>query len=261
MHRAIGIVACAGLAGGALAQNITVNVENMLDTGSFSFTPVWMALYNGQFDTYDNGSPASADFEPLAEDGVTGPISTAFQNSPAGLAGGVDLTLTEPNGAPVFGPGESNSVSINPGDTTVNRYFSFASMVVPSNDLFIGNGDPFAIEVFDAAGNYNGDIEILVFGRDVNDAGTEVNNARGGAAFSILGGDPADENSVVRDFFTDAGDQPYLDSFIGTGTVDGGAITRSFGPDDIVGRITITPAPSSLALLSLGGLCLTQRRR
>ncbi len=263
MHRAISLLTLASLAGAASAQNVTVTVENMLDTGNFSFTPVWMAMHNGGFDSYNGGELASLfpGLEELAEGGDTGPISTAFTNSPAGIAGGVQTTLVELNGAPVFGPGESNSVSFDVGDATVNRYFSYASMIVPSNDLFVANGNPTRFEVFDAGGNYNGPVEILILGNQVKDAGTEVNDAFGGAAFSANGGDSVDENVVIRSFFGDPDDQAYLDSFIGTDTVDGGTITGSFGPDDVVARITVTPAPASLAMLSLGGLCLTRRRR
>ncbi len=261
MRCGIGALVLAALAGSVDAQMVTVRIENMLDDGSFSFTPVWMGLHNGMFDAYDTGTAASPALEALAEGGDTSPISADFASSPAGLAGGVDLTLAEPNDAPVFGPGEHNQISFDPGDRTVNRWFSFASMIVPSNDLFMGNDDPTRYEIFDATGAYTGPVEILVFGRDINDAGTEVNDAHGGAAFSELGGDSIDEFVLIRDFFTDQADQDYLDSFIGTGTIDGGTITRSFGPDDVVARILVTPAPGAVPLLGIAGALFTHRRR
>ncbi len=52
---------------------------------------------------------------------------------------------------------------------------SFAAMVVPSNDAFIGNHNPWAIEIFDAAGNYKGKQIYTVLGSEVWDAGTELN--------------------------------------------------------------------------------------
>lgn len=252
-------LAVAALAPVAAAQGVFVTIENTLPQGNFSFTPVWLGLHDGGWDTYDLG--VSADMfpwvEPLAEDGMTMPLMDAFAvNQPAG----VQTTLEQSMGPPVYKPGQSESVLLDPGDPTLNRWFSFASMVVPSNDLFFANGDPMAHELFDAAGNFLGPIEISIFGRDVLDAGTEVNDGMG-AAFSTRGGMSSDENGVIRAFFTDPADQDYLDSFIGTGTADGDVITGSFGPDDLVGRITIVPSPAPLALLALAVPAVAARRR
>ena len=55
-------------------------------------------------------------------------------------------------------------------------FFSFATMVIPSNDAFLASGDdPMAIELFDADGNIIGPVEIIQTGAQVLDAGTEVN--------------------------------------------------------------------------------------
>lgn len=257
------LLAAAGLAS---AQNLSITFENTSPSGGFSLTPFWFALHNGGFDSYDGGQTAAGfpGLEELAEDGLTGPISAAFAASPAGLAGGVDATavaISGPGDAPVLSPGESVTVSIDPGDRSTNRWFTYASMVVPTNDLFVGNGNPFAHEVFDAAGNFAGPVEILLFGSSVNDAGTEVNNAFGGAAFSVNGGAGVTEDLPVRNFFTVAGDEAYLASFLNTGTADGGTITSAFGEADLIGRITIVPAPATAALLGMGGLMATRRRR
>ena len=254
------------LAGAAAGQNVSITFENTTAAGGGSFTPYWFALHNGGFDSYDGGSTAAGfpGLEELAEEGDTGPISAAFAASPAGMAGGVDGTavaISGPGDAPVLSPGESVTVSVDAGDSSVNRWFSYASMVVPTNDLFVGNGNPFAHEVFDASGNFNGPVEILLFGSSVNDAGTEVNDAFAGAAFSTNGGTGVTEDLPVRNFFTVAGDVDYLDSFLNTGTADGGTITTAFGPADLIGRITVVPAPSTAALVGLGGLAAMRRRR
>lgn len=260
------IVAATLLAGAvatsASAGSVNITIENTSASGGFSFTPVWLALHNGGFDSYDGGALASGfpGLEEIAEAGDTGPISAAFTASPAG-ASGVQATLAEPNGAPVFSPGESASITLDTVDPTINRYFSYASMVVPSNDLFFANGNPFAHEVFDAAGNFNGAFEILIFGSDVNDAGTEVNDAAGGAAFSSNGGVSADESILVRNLFTDAGDEAYLASFLGSDTVDGGSISSVFGSGDLIARITVTPTPGAAAPLALAGMAGMIRRR
>ena len=259
-------VSLLGATGFASAQNLSITFENTNPSGGFSFTPFWFALHNGGFDSYDGGQTAAGfpGLEELAEDGLTGPISAAFLASPAWLAGGVDgtaLAVSGPGDLPVLSPGESVTVSVNPGNTSTNRWFTYASMVIPTNDLFVGNGNPFAHEVFDENGNFNGPVEILLFGSSVNDAGTEVNNAFGGAAFSSNGNGPDAEDLPVRNFFDLPGDVDYINSFLNTGTVDGGTITSAFGPNDLIGRITIVPAPASAVLVGLGGLMASRRRR
>jgi hypothetical protein len=260
------LLATTTLAGSALASPVNITVENMLADGSFYFTPVWMALHDGSFDVYDNGA-ASADFPgltDLAENGNTGPLGGAFAASPAGLAGGVHTTLFAtdgPDGAPVFAPGESASVLFDAGDSSLNRYFSYASMVIPSNDLFFAAADPMGIEIFDAAGNFNGPMEILIFGGDVRDNGTELNSAINDAAFSALDGQSIPENVLIRSLFGDPGDQAYLDSFIGTQVATGDTLLGSFGAGDLIARITIVPTPSTAALIGLSGLVGLGRRR
>lgn len=263
---AIGALAISTITGLAFGgQSIQVTFENTLPSGSFSLTPFWFGFHNGGFDSYNGGQPAAGfpGITELAEDGLTGPISAAFSASPAGLAGGVQGTAPgSAIGAPVFSPGESISVNLDITAPATNRWFSYASMVVPTNDLFIANGNPLAHQIFDAAGNFTGPVAILVFGRAVNDNGTEVNNAFGGAAFSTLGGVGADEGDLpIRNLFTQAGDGAYLASFIGTGTVDGGTVTNAYTADSLVARITIVPAPAGAMALVIGAGLAARRRR
>ena len=56
-----------------------------------------------------------------------------------------------------------------------SRYLNYASMVLPSNDAFIANGNPQAHEIFDGNGNFLG-ADFVVTGEEVLDAGTEVND-------------------------------------------------------------------------------------
>ena len=73
-------------------------------------------------------------------------------------------------------PGETETftVTLN-GTPEENRYFSYASMLFPTNDGFMGNDDPQAIEIFDESGNFVG-ADFIVTGEDAWDAGTEVND-------------------------------------------------------------------------------------
>ncbi|MEM9373443.1 MAG: spondin domain-containing protein [Planctomycetota bacterium] len=226
-------------AGTANASVIDINIENTLSDGGFFFTPVWVAAHNGGFDSYDGGAFSFPGITEVAEIGSTAQITSDFAASAAGLAGGVDATVTATSqDAPVFSPGESSSFSLDVGDSSVNRYFSYASMLVPSNDLFFANGNPTAIELFDAAGNFLGPRVIEIYGSDLNDNGTEVNSAANDAAFSTNDGQALPEFNVVRNFFTLDGDQEYIDSFLGSTAANGDLITTSFGSGDLIARVT-----------------------
>ena len=254
-------IAVAGLlqtSSTASAQNLTVTIESLQPTGGFFFTPVWNSLHDGNFDLFDVGQDVSGGtgLQVLAETGNTAVLSGEFAGS------GIDQTIIGPDGdaAGPFDPGESASQTFNNVDTTTNRFFSFASMIIPSNDAFVGNGNPLAYEIFDANGDFifgNGTIDV--FASDIYDAGTEVNNINGGAAFSANGGDRADEGGSVQ--LIDLAD---LNDFVGTDTVAGPSITQALTPDSPVFRISFTnavPEPGSMSVLALVGGAFFMRRR
>ncbi len=258
------VAALALSATAASADNVSISIENTMSADSFFFTPFWVAMHDGSFDTYNNGESSSIRFANIAEIGNTGPLSSAFSASGAGLAGGVQTTATAvafDGDAPVFSPGVSTVFNLDIGDATTNRFFSYASLVVPSNDLFVSNGDPLGHMIFDAAGNFTGPTVIEIYGRDVNDNGTEQNSAFNDAAFSTNDGQALPETALIRSFFSNPADSEYLDSFIGSTTANGATIGPSFGADDLIARITITPAPSTAALFGGLGLLSMRRRR
>ncbi len=251
---AIAVVAALPLA--AAAQNVTVNVTNNQPAGGFTFSPVWFGFHDGTFDAFDAGAAASSSVEAVAELGDGSGLTSDLGGA------GVSGTVMSPNAPPPFIPGESGSATMNVGDSTVNRYFSFGSMLVPSNDFFLGNDDPMAYEVFDAGGNFNGPLTIQVFARDAWDAGTEENDLSDGPAF-IVGqnaGDGSAEGGVVLSLFNVPGVDTYLNDIVGMETPIGD-LTDGLTPDELVATIEITPEPASLALLGMGGLSLLRRRR
>jgi hypothetical protein len=154
---------------------LSVEVENLnLDGGPF-LTPVWFALHDGSFDLYNLGEPASPALERLAEDGNFRPLGELLRSmQPNALAGAI------PGPAGAMGPldpGETNATEFAIQDGSAVPFFSFASMVVPSNDAFLASpDDPQAIQLFDNAGNFLGPVNLILMGNDVLDAGTEVNN-------------------------------------------------------------------------------------
>lgn len=166
----------------ATAQNpsVIVSVENMAPYNGTFLTPVWVGFHNGQFDSYDGGTPANSlpipgsdAFERLAEDGNTGPISADFDHLvPHGSQG----TIRSNGPIPPLGPSQISAqlFEVNPAET---RYFSYASMVIPSNDAVIANGNPLAHQVFNDSGEFVATSFIVEGGNgSVNDAGTEVND-------------------------------------------------------------------------------------
>lgn len=243
----------------ARADVIQITVTNNLPSGGFAITPVWFGMHNGTFDLFNPGDPASTSLRAVAELGDTGPLMTAFTGM------GPQTTLTSGGAIPPFLAGNSNSVSLNVMNPATTRYLSFASMIVPSNDLFVGNPNPLAFAIFDATGAFAGPRTIQIFGSNVWDAGTEVNSITNGAAFvtgiNAMLGTP--ENGVVRLFFDDPNAASYLASINGVST-PGGTISSLFGPADLIAtiRIGVVPEPSSLVLVGLGlcGLILLKVR-
>lgn len=242
----------------AIAQTVDIRIENLQEAGGMSFTPFWVGFHDGTFDVFDAGSAASGGITSIAELGDTGPLSTRFaMEQPMG----VDATFADPSGPPVFSPGESATMSFDVGDASVNRYFNYASMVVPTNDLFVGND--VRREIFDDAGTFLGPITIDIFGRSVYDNGTEVNDITDGPAF-VAGIDATggtDEFEDIQFFFSRPGADSYLASIIGTTTAPGDDITRVFAEGDLIGRITIVPAPGVAGVGLMAGLGLMARRR
>ncbi len=252
----LGMLALIALPLTASAQPITIEVTNEQPAGGFSITPVWHALHDGAFDMFDVGAAASAGLETIAEVGDPSVLDAAFAGS------GVSGVLASASGPPPFTPGQSNSTTLDPVDPTLNRYFSFASMVIPSNDLFIGNDDSTGIEVFDAGGNFLGPLTLEVYGSDVWDAGTEVNDVTDGPAFVVGqdGGMGSDEGGTIHLFFSDAGADDYMTSLVGIET-PAYTLTDPLTRAELVATIVITPEPTSFAALAMAGLGLTLFRR
>ena len=246
----------------AVAQangDIQVSVTNE-GNSDFFLTPTWFGFHNGAFDLFDAGGAASAALEALAEDGIVDGLRADFTAAP-GVPGDIQGVASNPagfGGAPVIDPCETATTFVTPINPAAYPYFTFASMVIPSNDTFIGNDNPFAYQVFDAAGNINdpsGTFTIQVFGSDLYDAGTEVNDTLG-AAFSTIGGLSSDENGTVSIL-------PDLSNFVGTSTPAGTTINDLIGTGELLAtiEISVVPEPASAGLLLGSGMLLAWRRR
>ena len=131
-------------------ERLLITVENLSPTEGFFLTPTWIGLHNGSFDLFDVGATASTGLEQLAEDGIIGPASDPSTLSGMFAAPGrLEGVATGPSGfgsqmgqPPLIDTGETASVEIQTINPAAYRYLSFASMVIPSNDAFIGNEKP-----------------------------------------------------------------------------------------------------------------------
>lgn len=252
-------------------QQLRIQVQNLQGPGGYYFTPLFFGFHDGTTDLYNTGDSAGDNNNPsaiqaLAEGGNAAGLASLFGEnglvtSPGGFAG-----------APVFDPGEITTVIFNA--STANRFFSFASMLIPTNDVFFGNDDPTSIEVFSAGGAFNGPIDILIGGSDLLDAGTEVLDASvaafipGGSGAAGPGGGP-DQNGTIQllDDGSGTGFTAFNTEFFGQSTVAGTTISTNLSAGSPIARIRITavPEPSSLAILGLASVCglagLRRKRR
>ncbi len=262
LFAAVGVALAPSIATAAIVD-VTVMIENLSPTNSISFAPTRLGFHNGTFDAFNNGEAAGAAIVSIAEGGSGSDWFPAFAAAdPTAVLGSVvNGGPAVPGGnAGVANPFSSTASATFRVDTSVNRFFTFANMVVPSNDLFLGNDN--AIELFDASGN------LLVTSinqtvSDIWDANSEVADPAN-AAFVVGGvnGNRTPENGLV------AFDASELAAFNGLTTGAGYIFTNAglTGGTDIF-RITFSstavPEPGTVAFLSvaLAGFGLRQRRK
>jgi hypothetical protein len=186
----------------------------------------------------------------LAQFGNTAPLASLFAGN------GPETTLTSGGSFKQFLPGQSNSTMLNVGNPTVDKYLSYAGMVVPSNDFFLGNATP--LQIFNSDGSFVGPITIKVYGSNIWDSNTEQLSTSIGFTF-IQGQTPGSgmqiTNGAITPFLTEMNSAAFLQSTIGLTTVAGYQISHVFSANDLVATINISsvvPEPSSVVLLGLG---------
>ena len=254
------------------AKEVIVQVENVAPENGVFFAPVWVGFHSGTFDLFEAGQPlpAGGAFEQLVEDGNPEALQMMFLAAvPDGIGGFVAAPQGFPD-VPVFEPGERESTTFEL-DPASNRYMSFATMILPSNDAFIANDNPQMIELFDAAGKFKGQQVITVYGADVWDAGTELNNEKDAAFLDQSGpgaGVATAEPVRLHLGFIGSRNNPGVNLtpiILGTRLGDDiyfDRIAADFTqPDAVVARITIIPEPATVVLLLAGSLALCRKRR
>jgi hypothetical protein len=242
----------------ATAVQIKVTVTNTAPAGGVYLTPVWVGFHEGGFDTYGLGVAASDGLESIAEDGVPTTLSTSFQDGTR-VDGGV-------GGGPIA-PGDTVMAEFSVGDTTSDhRFFSYVSMVLPSSDYFIANGNP-TIHNLSSLIALGDELVITVDGGEVNDAGTEVNDFATSAGNGFFNGLPDGQSGPDQ------------------GTNEGGVVTLVTSPylgfdsrpsgfnasfPNLAGfnnsgiatiTLSVVPEPASALLLAAAGAFMFPRRR
>lgn len=237
------LAGCTTLAAQADMRQVTVTVQNLAPASGVAFAPLHFGFNSGVFDAFNLGSVATEPIISVAEGGSGSAWQPAFAaadpTAARGTVGGLLLA------------GASASLTLMV-DTALNPYFSFAAMVVPSNDFFIGNDSPTAFRIFDAAGNLATG-SITQTASDIWDAGSEVFDP---AAAAFVGNNDlrAPQGSVVAFNFAE------LAAFNGLATGAGYTFTSGLSAGTEVYRISFSaspvPEPQSLALM-LAGLAAT----
>lgn len=196
MAIAVAIVLSSNVTQAQNSTTIQVTIENIAPDNGVVLTPIWVGFHSGSFDSYNGGLRSLPGLERVAEDGNNTLISKQFLDFNARRGGYTyvdnsrstarsrlvrtgdlsdiyrkDATL----GAAPIEPGQSVSQVFELRNDGSNNYFSYASMVLPTNDFFIANGNPLAhsiSELLESGGETSFFIGVPESG--VNDAGTEA---------------------------------------------------------------------------------------
>ncbi len=246
LFRATTVLTIAASAIQAQQRMVTVTITNLAKPNSISFAPLHLGFHNGAFDAFNIGNPGGPGIVSVAEGGAGGQWQADFAAAdPTANRGTIGGALT---------PGQSRSQSfiVNAG---MNRFFSFASMVIPSNDFFIGNDNPQQYRLFDDAGNLLISSITQTAGQ-IWDAGSETFSV-GGAAFLVNGMNDVrtPQNGVVSFNFAE------LMGFDGQMTAAGYVFSSGLAATDAVYRIDFTassvvPEPATYVLFGSGLLML-----
>lgn len=250
-------LALVALVGATVAEavpvNVTVSVQNLVAANSVAFAPLHLAFSAGLFDAFNLGGVATAPIISVAEGGAGTAWQAAFATAEPGARRG---TI----GAGPLLPGQGQNANFTV-DGAQNPFFTFAAMVVPSNDFFIGNDSPTQYRLLDASGNLLIS-SITVSARQIWDAGSEVFDP---AASAFVGNNDlrSPQNSVVAFNFAELA--AYDGLATGAGYVFQSGLTR----DSEVYRISfaVSPVPEAngaamlLAGLAASGALARRRAR
>lgn len=229
----------------ATTLRLIVTVQNTAPSSSIAFAPLHVGFHGGTFDAFDAGAIATAPIISVAEGGSGSAWFPAFAAADPGATLGT--VLPDPPGPLLEGASGAAAFVVNPLE---NPFFTFASMVIPSNDYFVGNDDPQAYRLFDASGNLL-IRSIELFASDIWDAGSEADDPA--AAAFIVGGDndlrTPQGGAVSFDF---AGLSIFDGLTTGAGYVFNSQLAADTSIYRIGFRVVEVPEPGTLGLMLAG---------
>lgn len=180
------IITAAGLiaaASASQAADLTVTLTNA--THGIVFTPAVVAAHADTVTVFQSGTAASAALKAQAEEGMTGALKTMYDNAAANSA------IAQ---APLTG---GNSVSFDLSTSDSNKYLSITSMLLPTNDAFVGLSN---WKIPTTPGTYRINLNAYDAGTENNDElaasipGPDGLTGTGGTGVVATG----DENGVVH---------------------------------------------------------------
>ncbi len=164
-------LALFGTMSSAMAADYEVTVTNL--TSGIYFTPVIASAHAPSVAMFRSGTAASAELQAIAEGGNVAPMAALLESIGASVATGDGLV----------GPGQSVTVTIQDSGDADNSVLSVTSMLLPTNDGFLGLNSvplPGAGDPATRSWNVNG-----------YDAGTEANDELVGSGAPGEAGFPA----------------------------------------------------------------------
>jgi len=240
----------------AMAHAQTQIEVKVTTAGPVGLAPVLAAFHDGSYDIFDTGGMATAGLEQLAEVGdPSALVSEAMAAGVSTVDGFAPGGPFAPNGA--MG---SHIFTVDNGDSSL----SLVSMVLPTNDWFIGTGTPIDISsLLGAAPGTSLNFDLST----VYDAGTELEDfmyAPGGGLVGITTASTPPGGTATSDPISVVGGADPFASFanIEPAGFDTSSISFAGGPVASI-SLTVVPEPSSVGLLGVGllGVMVVRRRR
>lgn len=178
--------------GSAAAAEIDVTIQN-LTHGSY-FTPIAVVAHDSEARLFEVGKFASTEIEQMAEGGSIEGIQT--------IAADLGAPMVANPAEGVLAPGAMTMATLDTGD---NKWLSIVSMILPSNDGFMGVDSWY---IPDEAGTYT----VYV---NAYDAGTEANDellvpGPDGATGAGIPAAPGDDAGTGGTGFTDSETNNYI---------------------------------------------------
>lgn len=242
---ALAASALAGVqAAHAVPEAVTVTVQSLVPANSIAFARLHLGFGNGTYDAFNIGQAAGTGIVSVAEGG----LGTTWQ---ANFAAAEPLATRGTIGAGQLLPGQTQTATFTV-DPAVNSYFTFAAMVVPSNDFFIGNDSPTQYKLLNSTGTLLVD-SITLKANQIWDAGSEIFDP---AAAAFVGNNDlrTPQNSVVALNFAEFA--AYNGLTTGAGYVFNSGLAANTDVYRISFAVAAVPEPQTAAMWAAGLVAL-----